>query len=76
MNAYTEDNEILVINTCPDTEVDPLSMMFWWKAVDPGDFLMGSEEYWKHAELGASSIPRGCTTYSCVMDDSSQPRSW
>ena len=57
LNAYTEDNEVLVINTCPDTEVDPLSMMGWWKAEDPGEFKMGSEEYWRAAELGTAQIP-------------------
>jgi len=57
LNAYTEDNEVLVVNTCPDTEVDPLSMLGWWKAVDPGEFKMGSEEYWRSAELGNHMIP-------------------
>ena len=57
INAYTEDNEVLTINTCPDTEVDPLSMMGWWKAVDPGDFKMGSAECWRSAELGTQMIP-------------------
>ena len=57
INAYTEDNETLVINTCPDTEVDPLSMLSWWKAIDPGEFHMGSEEYWRSAELGSAMIP-------------------
>lgn len=59
INAYTEDNETLVINTCPDTEVDPLSMMAWWKAIDPGEFKMGSEEFWRSAELGNHMIPPG-----------------
>ena len=57
LNAYTEDNEILVINTCPDTQVDPLSMMAWWKAVDPGEFKMGGPEFWRQAELGQHQIP-------------------
>lgn len=57
INAYTEDNETLVVNTCPDTEVDPLSMLGWWKAVDPGEFRMGSEEYWRTAEMGQHKIP-------------------
>ena len=57
LNAYTEDNEVLVINTCPETEVDPLSMLAWWKAEDPGPFHMGSEEYWRSAELGNYMIP-------------------
>ena len=57
LNAYTEDNEVLVINTCPETEVDCMSMMNWWKAEDPGEFKMGCEEYWKSAELGNHMIP-------------------
>ena len=57
INAYTEDNEVLVVNTCPDTQVDPLSMMAWWKAVDPGEFKMGSEEYWRAAMMSQDVIP-------------------
>ena len=57
LNAYTEDNEVLVVNTCPDTQVDPMSMLGWWKAIDPGEFRMGSEEYWRQAELGNEKIP-------------------
>ena len=57
LNAYTEDNEVLVIHTCPETEVDCMSMMNWWKAEDPGEFKMGCEEYWKSAELGNHMIP-------------------
>ena len=57
INAYTEDNEVLVVNTCPDTEVDPISMLSWWKAIDPGEFLMGSEEYWRQSMLGSYVIP-------------------
>jgi hypothetical protein len=50
LDAYTEDNEILVIDTCPDRHVDPLEMLYWWKAADPGDFKMGSKEYWQSAQ--------------------------
>ena len=49
----TEDNEVLVISTCPEIKVDPLEMMHWWKAVDPGVFKMGSEEYWRNAIFSA-----------------------
>jgi len=52
LDAYTEDNETMVINTCPDTHVDPMEMMSWWKAVDPGEFKMGSKEYWESAMNG------------------------
>ena len=27
-----------------DREVDPISMLKWWKAIDPGKFKMGSKE--------------------------------
>ena len=54
-DAYTEDNETLVINTCPETGVDPMEMMSWWKAVDPGEFKMGSEDYWESAPSKAMS---------------------
>ena len=32
-------------------------MLGWWKAVDPGDFKMGSVEFWRSAELGTAQIP-------------------
>ena len=57
MNAYTEDNEVLVVNTCPEGEVDPIEMLGWWKAEDPGPFKMGSVEYWRSAILGQMMIP-------------------
>lgn len=57
INAFTEDNEVLVVNTCPDTEVDPMSMLAWWKAIDPGEFYMGSEEYWRTGMVGQHRIP-------------------
>jgi len=54
----TEDNEVLVISTCPDIKVDPLQMMHWWKAIDPGIFKMGSEEYWRNAMFNPAEIPQ------------------
>ena len=54
LDAYTEDNEVLVIDTCPEHEVDPLQMMSWWKACDPGEFHCGSDEYWSSAQVAAS----------------------
>ena len=48
IDAYTEDNEILVINTCPEQHVDPLEMMSWWKAQEIKPFQMG-KEYWESA---------------------------
>ena len=49
LDAYTEDNEILVVDTCPEHTVTPEDMMSWWKACDPGPFHMGSKEYWESA---------------------------
>ena len=49
LDAYTEDNEVLVIDTCPEHTVDPLDMLYWWKAQDPGKFRIGSKEYWESA---------------------------
>ena len=57
LDAYTEDNEVLVIDTCPEHCVDPLQMLYWWKAVDPGDFHMGSEEFWESAMTSDNPIP-------------------
>lgn len=57
VDAYTEDNEILIINTCPDTKVDPLSMMSWWKAQEIEPFKMGSKEFWKSAVNADSKVP-------------------
>ena len=57
LDAYTEDNEVLVIDTCPEHTVDPLEMLYWWKAADPGKFKMGSKEYWQSAVNNDSHIP-------------------
>jgi hypothetical protein len=45
LDAYTEDNECLVVDTSPENHVTPDEMMRWWRAVDPGPFQMGSREY-------------------------------
>jgi len=37
--------------------VDPMEMMAWWKAVVPGEFRMGSEEYWESAQRGEETLP-------------------
>ena len=59
LDAYTEDNEMLVIDSCPDQHVDPLEMMAWWKAIDPGEFKMGSKEYWESAFHSDNNLPPG-----------------
>ena len=57
LDAYTEDNEVLVIDTCPEHTVDPLEMLYWWKAQDPGEFKMGSKDYWQSAFTNDNPIP-------------------
>ena len=56
LDAYTEDNEVLVIDTCPEHEVDPLQMIYWWKAQDPGEFKIGSKDYWQ-SSMNDNTIP-------------------
>lgn len=57
LDAYTEDNEVLVIDTCPEHTMDPLEMLYWWKACDPGEFKMGSDEFWQSSQTGDNVIP-------------------
>ena len=57
LDAYTEDNEVLVIDTCPEHTVDPLQMLYWWKAADPGKFKMGSKEYHQAGVEGTDAVP-------------------
>ena len=57
LDAYTEDNEVLVIDTCPEHTVDPMEMLYWWKATDPGEFKMGTKEYWQSAMQNDNPIP-------------------
>ena len=45
MDAYTEDNEILVVDTSEPT-AKPWEVLKWFKAIDPGAFKMGNEEFW------------------------------
>jgi hypothetical protein len=61
LDAYTEDNEVLVIDTCPEHTVNPLEMLYWWKAVDPGKFKMGDQAYWQAAMGGEEGAvpPKG-----------------
>ena len=56
LDAYTEDNEVLVIDTCPEHTVDPLEMLYWWKAQDPGKFQMGSKEFWQ-SSMNDNDVP-------------------
>ena len=57
IDAYTEDNEVLVVNTCPEQSVNPLDMLFWWKAVECPPFNMGDKEYWKSALIVNDNLP-------------------
>jgi hypothetical protein len=65
LDAYTEDNEVLVIDTCPEHQVDPLQMLYWWKAQDPGKFQMGSQEYWE-SSMNDSPVPPQGTNESSI----------
>tara|TARA_R100000951_G_scaffold107998_1_gene103881 strand:- start:5552 stop:6517 length:966 start_codon:yes stop_codon:yes gene_type:complete len=56
LDAYTEDNEVLVIDTCPEHTADPLEMLYWWKAQDPGKFQIGSKDYWQSA-MNDNAVP-------------------
>lgn len=72
IDAYTEDNEVLVIDTCPEHHVNPLEMLYWWKACDPGNFKMGSKDYWKSAEsndLVPSDDPVESMSKSVTVED-------
>jgi hypothetical protein len=57
LDAYTEDNECLVIDTSPENHVGPEEMMKWWKAIDPGPFQMGSKEYWESSMSEMHDVP-------------------
>ena len=56
LDAYTEDNETLVIDTSPELMAEPLSMMYWWKALDPGKFKVGNAAYWQSA-MNDNAVP-------------------
>lgn len=78
IDAYTEDNEVLVVDTCPEHTVDPLSMMSWWKAVDPGEFKMGDKKYWESAMVvdekpPPTGVPMNTTDLLNVKDIMPQP---
>ena len=55
MAAYTEDNEVLVVNNCPEEAVTSLSMLTWFKAIDPGHFNIGSAKFWEEGMKDGSS---------------------
>ena len=56
LDEYTEDNEVLVFDTSENTS-DPMEMVKWWKASDPGKFKMGSKEYWESANKDFNTPP-------------------
>ena len=45
LDAYTEDNEVLVIDTCAEHQVDLLERLYWWKAQDA--VLVEGTDWWK-----------------------------
>lgn len=47
---YTANNMCLVFITDPQSEAftgNPVDCLFWAKAKDPGEFVLGCEEYWR-----------------------------
>ena len=65
LDAYTEDNETLVVDTCPETpSLDPLDSITWYKAMDPPEksWKFGSKEFWEGAERGRQDVGRLQTT--------------
>ena len=77
VDTFTEDNEVLVIDTCPEHHVNPLEMMSWWKAADPGEFKMGSKEYWEAGaqdeELPGRGGSESATQLVNVLDIAPEP---
>ena len=56
LDEFTENNEVIVFDTSENTS-DPLEMLRWWKAQDPGAFHMGSKEYWDSAKRDLTLPP-------------------
>jgi hypothetical protein len=57
LDAYTEDNEILVCDTSNPT-AKPWEVLKWFKAADPGNFYLGSRAYWESAMNDGTRIPQ------------------
>ena len=47
---------MLVFDTSNNTS-DPLELIRWWKAEDPGKYKMGSKEYWDSAMKDFTAPP-------------------
>ena len=56
LDEYTENNEVIVFDTSENTS-NPMEMVKWWKAMDPGKFKMGSKEYWESANKDYQTPP-------------------
>jgi hypothetical protein len=56
LDAYTEDNEILICDTSEPTS-KPWEVLHWFKADDPGAFKLGNLAYWESVNQ-ASMVPR------------------
>ncbi|KAJ1622492.1 hypothetical protein T492DRAFT_885112 [Pavlovales sp. CCMP2436] len=59
MDFYTEDNEVLIVDTS-DSTAKPWEVLKWFKASDPGAFMLGNEEYWAGVN-GGNVIPMQST---------------
>ena len=56
LDAYTEDNEILICDTSNPT-AKPWEVLKWFKAADPGEFVLGSRDYWE-SNNNNQGVPR------------------
>mmetsp|Transcript_3915 Transcript_3915/g.10148 ORF Transcript_3915/g.10148 Transcript_3915/m.10148 type:complete len:141 (-) Transcript_3915:81-503(-) len=55
MDAYTQDNEVLIVDTSDPTS-KPWEVLKWFKASDPGEFLLGDDDYWASLN-GSNTVP-------------------
>ena len=65
LDAYTEDNEALVVDTDPNF-VNVIDGLMWWKACDPGEFKVGSKEYWESSMTADDAVPPTTGTESTM----------
>ena len=56
MDAYTEDNEVIVVDTSNNTS-ELLEMLMWYKAIDPGEFKFGSKKFHDSTANTGQKIP-------------------
>jgi len=76
LDAYTEDNEVLVIDTCAEHTVDPLEMLYWSISRISHERFRNSASHGKilgtYQRLCTANGPSSCCYY-CSTSDSSCP---